>query len=184
MLITELGMMTEFRASQPKKAYLPMLVTELGMMMVGRAMQRAKAPSPILVTEFAMVMVVRPIHSLKASLPIFVTELGMSMDVRAVQFLKASLPILVTVLGMVVVLHPTIRVLSAFCMMALQLSRESKAVLSESTDIEAKAVQPVKADQPIDVTELGMVIEVRAMQFPFLQSVVYQDNACIKVEKW
>ena len=94
------------------------------------------------------------------------------MDVRAVQFLKASLPILVTVLGMVVVLHPTIRVLSAFCMMALQLSRESKAVLSESTDIEAKAVQPVKADQPIDVTELGMVIEVRAMQFPKAHSPI------------
>ena len=55
---------------------------------------------------------------------------------------------------------------------ALQLSRESKAVLSESTDIEAKAVQPVKADQPIDVTELGMVIEVRAMQFPKAHSPI------------
>ena len=32
------------------------------------------------------------------------------------------------------------------------------------------------------VTELGIVSDVRPVQPEFLQSVVYQDNACIKVE--
>jgi hypothetical protein len=86
------------------------------------------------------------------------------MEVRPEQFEKAIYPILVTLLGIVVFLHPEISVLLAVSMMALQLSRESYFVFPDSTIIEVRAEQLVKAPLPMLVTLLPMVTEVRPEQ--------------------
>ena len=86
------------------------------------------------------------------------------MDVRPVHSLKESLPIVFTELGMVVDLHPIIRVLSLFRMMALQLSRESKKVLFGSTVIDVREEQREKASVPIQDMDLGIETEVRLEQ--------------------
>ena len=48
---------------------------------------------------------------------------------------------------------------------------------------ESRLLHPSKANPPIVVTLLGISTEIRLEQYSFLQSVVYQANACIKVEK-
>lgn len=96
----------------------------------------------------------------KACIPILFTLLGISIEVRPVQPAKAS-NILVTLLGMTVFLHPAINVLEAVSMRALQLSRESYTVFSESTLIELKFRHPEKILYSINTTFLGMITEVR-----------------------
>jgi hypothetical protein len=61
-------------------------------------------------------------------------------------------------------LHPEIRVLLADFIIALQLSRESYFVFPLSTVIDVRPEHPEKAYQPIDVTLLGMVIDVSPEQ--------------------
>jgi hypothetical protein len=73
---------------------------------------------------------------------------------------------LVTELGMIVDLHPTISLLEAVSIMALQFSRESYIVLLLSTTMEVREEQLPKAAYPMLVTELGMVMEVREEQLP------------------
>ena len=93
-----------------------------------------------------------------------VTELGIVTEVKPVQPEKAYSPMDTTVLGMTVVLQPVINVLSAVRIMALQLSRLSYTGLPDSTTMEVNPVQPLNTLLPIDVTELGIVMEVRLVQ--------------------
>ena len=68
---------------------------------------------------------------------------------------------LVTELGITVFLHPATSVLDAVSMMALQSFLESYVVFSVSTLMEVRPLQKEKAPSPMEVTELGMVTEVR-----------------------
>ena len=52
MLVTELGIVTDVKPLQPRKALLPMLVTELGIVTDVKPVQKEKANSPMLVTEY------------------------------------------------------------------------------------------------------------------------------------
>ena len=78
---------------------------------------------------------------MNASFPILVTELGIEIEVRFERPLNASFPILVTELGMMVDWHPTISILEAVSIMALQFSRESYFVFSLSTTMEVREEQ-------------------------------------------
>ena len=86
------------------------------------------------------------------------------MVVNPLHLSNAELPMEVTVLGMTVFLHPIINLFETVSMMALQSSLESKMVLPDSTIICSNAVHSRKALLPIEVTEFGMVIEVRLLQ--------------------
>ena len=65
---------------------------------------------------------------------------------------------------MVVFLHPTISVLVAVSIIALQLLRLSYTVLPLETVIEVSPLQPENAPYPIVVTVFGMVTEVSPLQ--------------------
>ena len=166
MLFTEFGMVTEVNPLQSPKAQSPMLFTELPIVMEIKPVHHLKAYAHMLVTEFGMVMEVKPEQSSKASISILVTEFGMVMEVKPVHLLKAQTPILVTELGIMVFLHPAIKVLLLFSIMALQSSRESYISLSEATDIDSKHEQPQKAQSPMLFTELPIVTEVKPLQSP------------------
>ena len=80
---------------------------------------------------------------------------------------------LVTELGITVFLHPATKLLKPLRMIALQLSLESKVVLSDATEIVSSKGQLPKGLFPMDVTELGIVMEVNLEQpekalFPIL----------------
>ena len=66
--------------------------------------------------------------------------------------------------GIVVDLQPAISLLVAPSMIALQLSRLSYTLFSESTIMLDSAVQTINVDYPIFDTELGMVKEVSEVQ--------------------
>lgn len=83
-----------------------------------------------------MTIDVRLLHFSKAPDPILVTDGGMVIDIKSWQFENAYAAKLVTVLGMTVFLQPTIRVLVAVSIMALQPSRLSYTGLPLSTVIE------------------------------------------------
>ena len=84
----------------------------------------------MLVTLFGISIEVSPVQPEKASQPMLVTLFGISIEVSPVQPLKAYQPMLVTLFGITVFLHPRIKLLVDVLIMALQLSRESKMVLS------------------------------------------------------
>ena len=71
---------------------------------------------------------------------------------------------LVTELGITVFWHPAIRVLEAVSIIALQLLWLSYTVFPLSTVIEVKLSQEVNGLSPMEVTELGIVTEVKRMQ--------------------
>ena len=87
------------------------------------------------------------------------------MDVREEQSPKQLSPKLVTEDGMTVVLHPWIIVFVDVFIIALQFSRESYTLLFLSTVIDSREEQPLKQLDPKYVTEDGMVIDVREVQF-------------------
>ena len=62
MLVTELGITTDVRPEQPKKAQLPMLFTELGISTDVRLVQYSKALSGTAVTFSPNVMVLIPVE--------------------------------------------------------------------------------------------------------------------------
>ena len=78
-----------------------------------------------------------------------------------------------TVFGMTVFLQPPISALVLVLMMALQLFRESYTVFPASTMICSKLEHPRIGFVPMEVTELGMVIEVRLEQ---------KENASLSME--
>ena len=65
---------------------------------------------------------------------------------------------------MVVFLQPASKVFVAVSIIALQLSLESYVELPLSTTIDSKPLQLEKAELPIEVTELGIVILVKLIQ--------------------
>ena len=67
-------------------------------------------------------------------------------------------------MGIRVFLQPIIKVLVAVSIIALQLLRESYFVFPLSTTIEVKPSQFAKAPYQIEVTELGMVTDVKPAQ--------------------
>ena len=79
----------------------------------------------MLVTLLPMVREVRLKQPENASFPIIFTLLGIVMDVRRLQVWNALFPMLFTLLGMTVLLLPTISVLDAVSIIALQLLRLS-----------------------------------------------------------
>jgi uncharacterized membrane protein HdeD (DUF308 family) len=88
-------------------------------------LQRKKAFRPILDTLDGIIRLVKPVQSLKAFSPIIHTLDGILRLVKLEQFSKALFPMLVTVEGIIVFLQPTINVLLAVSIIALQLFRES-----------------------------------------------------------
>ncbi len=126
--------------------------------------QFQKALSPIDVTELGMVRDVKLEQFQKALSPIDVTELGMVRDVKPEQPRKASTPIDVTPSGITVVLHPLINSLAEVFIIALQDSLESYTGLPSSTIIDVKPAHQENAPSPIDVTELGMMMNVKPEQ--------------------
>ena len=67
----------------------------------------------------------------------------------------------VTDFEITVFLHPTINVLEAVSIMALQLPRESYLVLPLSTVRLVRPSQPENAEMPMEVTEFGISTLVR-----------------------
>ena len=111
-----------------------------------------------------MVIEVRPLQPPKAPPPILTTELGIKIDVNLVHPVKALSPIDVTEFGIIVLLQAEI---SSFCddsMIALQSPLESYVILSDATTIRTSFSQSAKTPLPIEVTELGMTIEVNSLQ--------------------
>ncbi len=85
-------------------------------------------------------------------------------DIRPLQPEKAEPSMDVTLLGMIVVLHPATKVFDVVSIIALLPSGELKTLFSASTVIVAKLLQPEKAPLPMDVTQAGMVTEIRPVQ--------------------
>jgi hypothetical protein len=79
----------------------------------------------MLVTLEGIIISVSPLQPLNALSPIAVTLEGINIEDRPLQHQKAFSKIQVTLEGMVEFLHPTMRVLDDFSIIALQLSRES-----------------------------------------------------------
>ena len=141
-----------------------MEVTEFGIVTLVRPLQRQNASSPMEVTEFPIVTLLRPVQRENAIPPMEVTEFGIVMLVRPLQPKNALLPMEVTVLGITVFLHPTINVLEAVSIMALQLPRESNEVLSLATVKLLSPLQLENARSPMEVTEFGISTPVRPPQ--------------------
>ena len=87
--------------------------------------QSKKAPFPILSTLAGIVMDVNPLHPSNADLPIVFTPSGITIDLSSLHDLKALSAIEVTLQGITDPLRPTISVLVAVSIIALQFSRES-----------------------------------------------------------
>ena len=154
-------MVRDIKPVQPSKAEIPIDVTELGMVRDVKPVQPENAEIPIDVTELGMVTDVKPVQPLKVYPSIDVTPSGILRDVKPVQPENAASFIVVTVSGIVVVLHPEINALDAVSIMALQPSLESYMGLPSSTTIDVKLVQSSIVLFAIEVTELGMVREVK-----------------------
>ena len=92
-----------------------------------------------------------------------VTLFGIVTEVRPHQP-KAQSPMLITLFGITVFSHPAISVFVAVSMIALQLLRESYAMLPLSTLMAVRPLQPEKGLRPMLVTLFGIVTEVRPQQ--------------------
>jgi hypothetical protein len=117
---------------------------------------------PIAVTLFGIVIEVKLVQPSNACGPIQVTLFGMVIDVKPVQPLNAKPSILVTLLGIMLFWVPDINVLSEFRIKLFPSLR--KCVLPAATCIVSKFGVLVNGFEPIEVTLLGMVIEVKPVQ--------------------
>lgn len=147
-----------------KKAIVDNVSNEFGNDIVSKLLQRSKAIVFNVTIEFGITTEVKPVQP-KGSHPNSVTELGMVIDVKPVQPNKAKSPIDVTELGIVVVLQPKINLLLEVSIIALQLFRESYFVLSLATTIDANSLHWLKEVPLTEVTEFGMVTEVKSGQY-------------------
>lgn len=100
----------------------------------------------------------------KAPYPIEITALGIFTEVNPLQPSKALAPMETTEFGIIVFLQPAINSFVVVLIIALHSFRESYALLSASTTMRSNPEQPAKGHPPIEVTELGIVTEVRPMQ--------------------
>ena len=71
----------------------------------------------------------------------------------------------VTLLGMIVFLQPEIKVFDDVSIIALQLLRESYLVFPLATVTEVKPEQLAKAISPMEVTLVGIMMEVKLEQY-------------------
>ena len=107
-------------------------------------------------------MLVNLLHSPNASSPIEITELGIIIYVKNWP-VNAYFSIEVTKLGIIVFLQPYNNLFVAVSIIALQLSLESNTGLLLSTTIDSNLLQYENIPVPIEVTELGIVIEVNLL---------------------
>ena len=141
--------------------------------------QPEKAEDPQSVTEGGMVIVVNPEQREKAWLPMVDNPCGRVNDVRALQFRKAHFSMLFTLFGRVTDVKPVqplkappgmLFTLSPIFTVVIEVQLENMPIL---VDVQLSAlkftvtrpVQPEKAEAPQSVTEGGMVIVVRPVQF-------------------
>ena len=89
----------------------------------------------------------------------------MVMEVKLLQPSKHHAPKLVTELGIWLFLHPAINSLVEVRIIALQSSLESYTGLAASTTMRSRLLQSEKQKLPTLVTELGMVMEVKLLQY-------------------
>ena len=89
-----------------------------------------------------------------------------------------------TVFGIIVLLQPTNNVLLLVSIMALQLLRESYLVFPLLTIIVSRLLHPLRMFIPMDVTLLGMVIEVNSVQsakaMPLIISMLFEITMEVK----
>jgi hypothetical protein len=163
---------TVLRLRQLKVLY-PILVTLLPIVTEVRPpLVHWNALSPILVTLLGIVTEVSFVQLKNALTPILFTLFGIVMEVRLLQKPKASSPMLVTSLGITVFLHPEINLLDFVSIIALQLFLLSYIGLFFSTTIEVRAVLPDNRASPILVTLLGIVMEVRPLNWNALSPIL------------
>lgn len=109
-------------------------------------------------------ILVKPEVPANASFPMVLTEFGMVSEDISEHELNALSPIMVTVLGIIVALHPEISLFVDVSMIALQPSLESYTALSGTTTMLTKLLQPENTPSRIEVTDLGIVTEVKSLQ--------------------
>ena len=118
------GMVTLVISSQLRKASIPKVFNDDGSVMLFKPLFRKAQPSMVF-TDDGRVIFFRPIQNANAASPIVLTDLGIVIFFIPQRPQNAQLPIFVTPVGITVVSQPTIRVLVAFSIIALQLLRES-----------------------------------------------------------
>ena len=123
---------------------------------VTRPVQPEKAEAPQSVTEGGMVIVINPVQRAKAELPMLFTLFGRVTDVKPVQPLKAPPGMLFTLAPIfTVVIEVQLNI--PLLLLDVQLSALKFTV--------TRFVQPETSSSPQFVTEGGMVIVVRPVQF-------------------
>lgn len=121
-----------------------------------------------------MIIDVKPVQLRKELLPNDVTPSGMVIVDKPLQPKNASFPMEVMFTGMIVLAHPIIKELLLVSIIALQLSRESYLSLPVSALTEFRLGQSLKAELPILVTHLGIVMEVILEQPWYLYLIITQ----------
>ena len=116
MEVRLLGIVTEVRLEQPKKAFSPMEVTLLGMIVFLHPAINILLSFSIIALQFsresyfvfpdATLIEDKLLHEPKALLPMEVTLFGIAMLVRPEQPSKASKPMVITLLGIVMLVKP------------------------------------------------------------------------------
>ena len=141
-------MVTEVKPLQPEKALEPIEVTELPMVTEVKPLQSLKADSPIDVTLLGMIIEVKPLQPEKADSPIDVTLLGMITEVNPLQEENADSPMEVTS--------------SPITILFIDLRPEKYEPISVQWNSTVdRLLQPSNARVSIEVTLLGIVMEVR-----------------------
>ena len=90
MVVTELPMTTEERLLQALNALDPILVTELGIVIDWRLIHPRNTASLMVFTELPIITDTRLSQSLNAEEPILITEFGIVIDLRLSHPLKAK----------------------------------------------------------------------------------------------
>ena len=107
----------------------------------------------------------QPLNTELLSSPILIHFSALNItEVSPEQPSKADSLIEVTELGMIVLLQPTINLFVDVSIIALQLLRESYALLSLLTITEVRPEQLEKTLSPMELTEFGMDTEVSPEQ--------------------
>ena len=103
MLITEFGIMIDFKLLQPEKANSPICKREFDNVIDDNDVHLWKTALPILVTDFGIIIDDNSVQLSKVKSPIFVSEFDNATDDNDVHPEKTALPILVTEFGKVIV---------------------------------------------------------------------------------
>ena len=134
---------------------MPIEVTELGIVTDVSPLQLWNTPLPIEVTELGIITEVSPLQLSNAEFPIEVTELGIVTDVSPLQDMNA-LPAIIFVPSFML-----IDVLSGI--VPLYLNAILPIYINPSGRLSYHAV-PLNASALIEITDSGIVTEVRLLQ--------------------